>query len=234
MPDPLPSDLQEALRRPVPCDAVDRTRRVDAIMAGVRALPAPGRGSAPVRSLPPTLARRRGVLGPAGGVVVACALTLWLGVTSLTDLFGRSAAPAAAVEVIGDTVIRRLVPGAGHPGTSAAGVARQALRDTLYDTMRIVRLALRAPAASQVTLVQSASGAEARVRRLAAARDLAAGVWEVRTVVPRDAVTRTFAFVVDGTHRVPVRIPPSAAPVLPSSSTSGFPSSEPASVDTTL
>ncbi len=196
--DALPAELRELFGAPAPFDPAAQSRQADAIMAAVRELPAPRRWS-----LPPTLTRwrRRGVLAPAGGVAVAFLLTMWLGVTSLTDVFSRSSAMLARAEVIGDTIIPRLAPSDELRVVIEKGALRRALRDTLYDTMRIVRFALRAPSASHVTLVESAS--EAPVGEVA--RDMASGLWELRTVVPRDAVSRAFAFVVDDVHRVPVR-----------------------------
>jgi len=79
---------------------------------------------------------------------------------------------------------------------------------TLYDTLRIVRFALRAPAASQVSLIEVAASARAGSTStntlIAAARQVADGLWELRTVVPRDAVARAYAFVIDESHQVPV------------------------------
>jgi hypothetical protein len=179
-----------------------RSRQADAIMAAVRTMPAPRRSL-----LPPSMTRwrRRGVLAPAGGVAVAFLLTMWFGVTSLTDVFSRSSAMLARAEVLGDTVIPRLVPAAERAVVAHGGRLEQALRDTLYDTMRIVRFALHAPAATQVRLVRAASNVP-----LGDVARVASGLWELRTVVPRaagtrDAVSRSFAFVVDDTHRVPVR-----------------------------
>jgi hypothetical protein len=126
---------------------------------------------------------------------------MWVGVTSLTDVFGRSSTMLARAEVIGDTIIPRLAPSDELRVVIEKGALQRALRDTLYDTMRIVRFALRAPAATQVTLVESVSDAPVGD----VARDLASGLWELRAVVPRDAVSRAFAFIVDDVHRVPVR-----------------------------
>lgn len=207
----LPAELQDALRQPLRVDAARRTRSVDAIMASVRVLPAPRRWS-----LPPTITRwrRRGVLAPAGALAFGLLLTLWTGVTSLTDVFNRSSsAVLAKAEIIGDTVIPRLVPSTSEGRLASAGGVRQALHDTLYDTMRIVRFALRAPEATRVMLVESASAALPDVQglQLAVARDVASGLWEMRTVLPRDAVAGAFAFVVDDAQRIPVR-PPMSEP----------------------
>jgi hypothetical protein len=205
-------------------DAARRARSVDAIMTSVHAMPTP-RGW----SLPPSITRwrRRGVLAPAGALAFGLLLTLWTGVTSLTDVFNRSSsAVLAKAEIIGDTVIPRLVPSTGERLVAAGGV-RQALHDTLYDTMRIVRFALRAPEATRVMLVESASAAlpDAQGTQLAVARDLASGLWEMRTVLHRNAVAGAFAFVVDDAQRIPVR---------PSMSEPAFGPREQALADTSL
>ncbi len=194
----LPSELRDLFRAPPAFHSSTTARQADTIMAAVRELPAPRRWS-----LPPTLTRwrRRGVLAPAGSLAVAFLLTMWVGVTSLTDVFGRSSTMLARAEVIGDTIIPRLAPSDELRVVIEKGALQRALRDTLYDTMRIVRFALRAPAATQVTLVESVSDAPVGD----VARDLASGLWELRAVVPRDAVSRAFAFIVDDVHRVPVR-----------------------------
>lgn len=194
----LPPELRDLFRHAAPHDAATATRQADAIMTAVRGLPAPRRWS-----MPPTLTRwrRRGILAPAGGLAVAFLLTMWVGVTSLTDVFTRSGTMVARSEVIGDTIIPRLAPRDELRVVIEEGALQRALRDTLYDTMRIVRFALRAPAASQVTLVESVSDVPVGT----VVRDLASGLWELRAVVPRDAVSRAFAFVVDDVHRVPVR-----------------------------
>jgi hypothetical protein len=189
--DQLPVELADALRAPVA--VADRDRRLDAIMAGVRAAPAPARS----RRLPPTLLRwRRGVLSPAGAAVVALALLAWGGVTSLTDVLQRSSAMLARAEVLGDTVIARRVT-EGRP-------LRDSMVATLYDTMRIVRFALRAPTASRVALVRTDAPTAPAVR-VAMVEQAASGLWELRTVVPRDAVAGAYAFVVDDSRQVPVR-----------------------------
>ncbi len=203
----LPAELQDLLRQLRPVDAAQRVRSMDAIMAAVHVMPAPRRWS-----LPPSITRwrRRGVLAPAGALAVGLLLTLWTGVTSLTDVLSRSSsAVLAKAEIIGDTVIPRLVPVADETRLVTAGGVRRALHDTLYDTMRIVRFALRAPEATRVMLVESASAAlpGAQGTRFAVARDLASGLWEMRTVVSRHAVADAFAFVVDDAQRVPVRTP---------------------------
>ncbi len=189
--DLLPAELTDALRAPIAL--ADRERRLDTIMHGVRSAPAPTRAL----HLPPTLRRwRRGVLSPVGGAVVALLLFTWGGVTALTDVLQRSSAMLARAEVLGDTVIARQVAG-GRP-------LRDSMVATLYDTMRIVRFALRAPTASRVALVRT-DAPTAPVVRVATVERAASGLWEVRTVVPRHAVAGAFAFVVDDAHQVPVR-----------------------------
>lgn len=266
----LPPELEDALRAPVALHTAERGRRVDAIMGALHAEPAPKvqTSSAPSwldrlrvsrqHDLPPTVSRwrRRGVLGSAGALAVAAVLTLWVGVTSLTDVFSHSATVLARAEVIGDTVIPRLVPrveSALAPSRVDVSTSRvdlgattgarshalgdtlyqtvyDTLYDTIYDTMRIVRFALRAPSANHVALVRNltisaiasttsatdVNGTHAE-QRFRVARDLASGLWELRTVVPRDAVAQSYAFVVNETDRVPVRAtswttrPPAAA-----------------------
>lgn len=203
----LPAELQDLLREPLPVDAARRSRASDAIMLAVRELPAPRRWL-----LPPSIGRwrRRGVLAPAGALAFGLLLTLWTGVTSLTDVFSRSSsAVLAKAEIIGDTVIPRLVSLEPDGRLATVGGVRQALHDTLYDTMRIVRFALRAPEATRVMLVQTASAALPGVQgiQLAVARDVASGLWEMRTVVPRNTVAGAFAFLIDDAQRIPVRPP---------------------------
>lgn len=193
-PDQLPPELLDALRAPVAL--ADRPRRVDAIMDAVYDAPRPAR----TLRHPPMRSRwRRGLLAPAGAAVVALMLTLWAGLTSFTDVLERSATRVLArAEVVGDTVVERLAP------------RRDTVFATLYDTLRIVRFALRAPAASQVSLIEvAASGRAASTGTgtlVAAARQVADGLWELRTVVPRDAVARAYAFVIDDTQQVSVPI----------------------------
>lgn len=221
----LPPDLEQALRTPAPLPAAERARRLDAIMGAVHRAPAAHEHAASPsgtpswtdrvrvalrRDLPPTSSRwrRRGVLGTAGALAVAAMLTLWVGVTTLTDVLSHSAIVLARAEVIGDTVIPRLVPRVA-PSLTRATVG-DTLYETLYDTMRIVRFALRAPSATRVAFVHTDNRANAEPARSATerhirvARDLASGLWELRTVVPRDAVARSYAFVVNETDRIPV------------------------------
>ncbi len=203
----LPTELEAAFRQAAPVDQARRARSIDAIMATVTTLPAPRRWS-----LPPSMTRwrRRGMLAPAGGLAVTALMALWMGVTALTDVFQRgSSAVLARAEFIGDTVIARLVPVVDETRLVRAGGMAAALHDTLYDTMRIVRFALRAPEASQVTLVGAAPAnvPDAQESRISVARDIASGLWEMRTVLPRDAVASAFAFVVDDAQRIPVRSP---------------------------
>jgi hypothetical protein len=189
--DLLPAELADALRAPVA--VADRERRLDAIMTGVRTAPTPSRAL----RLPPTLRRwRRGVLSPVGGAVVALLLFAWGGVTSLTDVLQRSSAMLARAEVLGDTVIARHVAH-GRP-------LRDTMVATLYDTMRIVRFALRAPTASRVALVRTDAPTAPAVR-VATVEQAASGLWELRAVVPRHAVAGAYAFVVDDVRHVPVR-----------------------------
>lgn len=236
----LPPELEAALRAPARLADAERTRRSDNIMAAIAELPSVAAPTARRWALPPSITRwrRRGVLAPAGGLAVALLVTMWVGVTSFTSVLERSGTVLARAEVIGDTIIPRLVPRgrAGTAGFTPASVLATAgtaasrgdtLYDTIYDTMRIVRFALHAPSATQVSLVQTlASGVatglaggvarsmtgalpgslrDSAARQLGVARDLASGLWELRTVVPRDAVAQSFEFVVNGTDRVPVR-----------------------------
>jgi len=188
----LPPALVEALREPAPLS--DRPRRLDAIMTAVHRAPAPSRA---LRH-PPTRSRwRRGLLAPAGAAMVALMVTLWGGLASFTTVLERGASTVLArADVVGDTVVERLAP------------RRDSVFATLYDTLRIVRFALRAPAASQVSLIEvAASGRSASTGTgtlVAAARQVADGLWELRTVVPRDAVARAYAFVIDEAQQVPV------------------------------
>lgn len=225
----LPPDLEQALRTSVSLPSAERARRLDAIMGAVHREPAAreplaSHGGPPSwtnrvrvalrRDLPPTISRwrRRGVLGSAGALAVAAMLTMWVGVTSLTDVLSRSAIVLARAEVIGDTVIPRLVPRVA-PALTRATVG-DTLYETLYDTMRIVRFALRAPSATRVAFVHTDNRSDNRSdarpagsateRHIRVARDLASGLWELRTVVPRDAVARSYAFVVNETDRIPV------------------------------
>jgi hypothetical protein len=188
----LPPALVDALREPA--SVSDRARRLDAIMTAVHGAPAPSRA---LRH-PPTRSRwRRGLLAPAGAVVVALMVTLWGGLASFTTVLERGATSVLArADVVGDTVVERLAP------------RRDTVFATLYDTLRIVRFALRAPAASQVSLIEVAASARSASAGtgtlIAAARQVADGLWELRTVVPRDAVARAYAFVIDDAQQVPV------------------------------
>lgn len=189
----LPPALVDALREPAPVS--DRARRLDAIMTAVHGAPAPSRA---LRH-PPTRSRwRRGLLAPAGAVMVALLVTLWGGLASFTTVLERGATTVLArADVVGDTVVERL-----------AAPRRDTVFATLYDTLRIVRFALRAPAASQVSLIEVAASARSASSSsgtlIAAARQVADGLWELRTVVPRDAVARAYAFVIDESQQVPV------------------------------
>ena len=209
MPDPsastLPDDVLETLRAHVPVP--DRDRRLDAIMDAVRAERRPA-ASAPRWAWPPSLRRlRRGILSPAAGALVALGLLLAGASESITAAVGAYAGFTAQAHVLGDTVIAR--PAAVAPETASASPRRTTpLRDsvvaTLYDTLRIVRLALRAPHAAQVALT-GAFDTATLVPRVVAHTRSADGRWELRAVVPRAWAVQSLALLVDGTRRVPIR-----------------------------
>jgi hypothetical protein len=194
----LPPALVDALREPAPVS--DRARRLDTIMTAVHGAPAPSRAL----RYPPTRSRwRRGLLAPAGALMVALMVTLWGGLASFTTVLERGATTVLArADVVGDSVVERLA------APRVAIPRRDTVFATLYDTLRIVRFALRAPAASQVSLIEVAASARAASvssgTLIAAARQVADGLWELRTVVPRDAVARAYAFVIDESQQVPV------------------------------
>jgi hypothetical protein len=211
---PLPPDVLEALRAPVAVP--DRGRRLDDIMRAVRRRAAPlGRGAA--WTSPPSLGRlRRGVLAPATGGLVALGLLLAGGTDTVSAFVASHAGLVAHAHVLGDTVIARGTPhaatGLGATGLGATGRGSPSptpLRDTvvatLYDTLRIVRLALRAPHAAQVTLAGARDASLPAPRVVTSART-PDGRWELRAVVPRDVAVSSLALVVDGTRTLPVRV----------------------------
>jgi hypothetical protein len=209
MPDPyastLPDDVLESLRAHVPVP--DRDRRLDAIMDAVRAERRPA-VRAPRWAWPPSLRRlRRGILSPAAGPLVALGLLLAGASESITTAVGAYAGLTAQAYILGDTVIARPVP--VLPVTATAAPRRTTLlRDsvvaTLYDTLRIVRLALRAPHAAQVALT-GAVDTTASVPRVVAHTRSTDGRWELRAIVPRAWAVHSLALLVDGTRRVPIR-----------------------------
>lgn len=217
-PAPLPADLLEALRAPVVVP--DRDRRVEDIMRAVRSSPPGPRLARPALAWgwPPSLRRRRrGVLSPVTGALVALALLLLGGTESLTAVFATHAGLVGRAEILGDTVIARAAeaavapPAVAPPAAAApttAGRAPTPLRDTvvatLYDTLRIVRLALRAPHATQVALAGAVDATTPAPRVVARSRT-PDGRWEVRAVVPRDVSVHSLALLVDGERVVPVR-----------------------------
>lgn len=201
----LPPDLLDALRAPVPVP--DRDRRLDDIMRAVRTTrPEPRRGLA--WAWPPSLHRlRRGVLAPAASAIVAFAFLLLAGTESISAVFSTHAGLVGRLEVLGDTVIAR----AANPQATAAAtrpLAPTPLRDTvvatLYDTLRIVRLALRAPQAVQVVLA-GAIDSIAAVPRVVTGGRTADGRWELRALVPREVALSSLALLVDGVRTVPLR-----------------------------
>lgn len=221
-PAPLPADLLEALR--APAVVPDRDRRVEDIMRAVRASASGSQSARPALAWawPPSLRRRRGVLSPVTGALVALALLILGGTESLTAVFASHAGLVGRAEILGDTVIARVAvsgdlamaePAMAELATAAPvrvapAPAPTPLRDsvvaTLYDTLRIVRLALRAPHATQVALA-GAVDASASAPRVVARSRTPDGRWEVRAVVPRDVSVHSLALLVDGERVVPVR-----------------------------
>jgi hypothetical protein len=183
----LPSSLAAALRRDVR-PAGGREAAVGAIMSAVRAAPAPRRAGSlrsrllTLRPMKPRWALRRGALSPAGAMLAAC-LTLavgWLGA-----LGGQHASPARARGEVGT-----LPTGRKSAGALRDSILDNALVVAVRDTLRMVRFAFEAPAASRVALIGDWGGAAVPLRRVA-------GAWTAD--VPLPAGRHRFGFVVDDT-----------------------------------
>ena len=148
----LPPSLVAALRRDVR-PTVERGAAVAAIMEAVRKEPAPRArtrflGLRPKR---PRWALRRGALSPAGAVLAAC-LTMavgWLGALGgpRPVTTGARAAPE-----------RGLASGTVRVSAIRDSILDNAIVLAIRDTVRMVRFALEAPAASRVALVADFTG----------------------------------------------------------------------------
>ncbi len=176
----LPAWAIAVLRAPFDADPARTAGGKARVMALVRRAPRHRHG---MRVAPPRWARRRGTLAPACGLVFAAALAAAAGLA-------RYAGPDAPADrggtatVLGDTVVARLAVGG------------RALRDTLLDTLWVVRFAFRDPdgdfngwsrTATPLARLTPAGGAPRRGRAVG---------WAATVAVPRDAVR--YAFVVDG------------------------------------
>lgn len=182
--DAMPAWAIAALRTPLDADPARTAGAKARVMAHVRRAPRHRHG---VRVAPPRWARRRGALAPAWGVVFAAALAGAAGLSRYAAP-GAPAGGGGTATVLGDTVVARLAVGG------------RALRDTLLDTLWVVRFAFRAPDARAVALAGDFNGwsrTATPLARLTPARGAAdAGVWAATVAVPRDAVR--YALVVDG------------------------------------
>jgi hypothetical protein len=187
--DTLPPSLSAALRRDVR-PARGRAAAVGAIMDAVRATPAPQRGRArsrllSLRPMRPRWALRRGALSPAGAMLAACltfAVT-WLGALGGQHGLGTPAARGAAAAAVRPSVIRD-------------SLLDNAIVLAIRDTVRMVRFALEAPAASRVAVVGDFTGWGAQ----AVALRRRGGAWWGD--VPLRSGRHKFAFVVDDSQWV--------------------------------
>jgi hypothetical protein len=186
-------------------DVPDRDRRLEDIMRAVRVVAPPSRRAA-TWAWPPSLRRlRRGVLAPATGAVVVLGLLLAGGTDPMRGFLASHAGVMAHAQILGDTVIARAATPRAASTTAASTPLRDTVVATLYDTLRIVRLALRAPHAAQVTLAGARDASLPAPRVVTSART-PDGRWELRAVVPRDVAVSSLALVVDGTRTLPVRV----------------------------
>jgi len=173
----LPPSLVAALRRDVR-PTVERGAAVAAIMEAVRKEPAPRArtrflGLRPKR---PRWALRRGALSPAGAVLAAC-LTMavgWLGALGgpRPVTTGARAAPE-----------RGLASGTVRVSAIRDSILDNAIVLAIRDTVRMVRFALEAPAASRVALVADFTGWGAQAVPLRRT----AGEWSADVPVRRGA-----------------------------------------------
>ncbi|AHG90698.1 glycoside hydrolase family 13 domain protein [Gemmatirosa kalamazoonensis] len=186
----LPPSLTAALRRDVrPARGGGRDAAVAAIMDAVRDAPAPRRGHLrsrllSLRPMRPRWALRRGTLSPAGAMLAAC-LTLavgWLG--ALGGQRGIGMRPANREE----SVVR--------PSVIRDSLLDNAIVLAIRDTVRMVRFALEAPAASRVALVGDFTGWGARAVELRRR----GGAWAAD--VPLRGGRHRFGFVVDDSQWV--------------------------------
>jgi hypothetical protein len=193
--DQLPASLAAALRRDVR-PAGGRDAAIAAVMDAVRTAPPPvprsARASSRVarfltmRPMRPRWSLRRGALSPAGALLATC-LTVavgWLG--ALGGQRGVAPRPRAG------SVTRPVV-------ATGASVLRDSLLDNaivlaIRDTVRMVRFALEAPAASRVALVGDFTGWNAAALPLRRA----AGAWT--TDVPLRSGRPRLGLVVDDTR----------------------------------
>ena len=152
--DTLPPSLTAALRRDVR-PARGRAAAVGALMDAVRAAPVPQRGGLHARFLTmrpmrPRWALRRGALSPAGAMLAAC-LTLavgWLGALGGQRGLGPRAERGAGPQSVG----------AVRPSVIRDSLLDNAIVLAIRDTVRMVRFALEAPAASRVAVVGDFTG----------------------------------------------------------------------------
>ncbi|GJG89238.1 hypothetical protein tb265_44190 [Gemmatimonadetes bacterium T265] len=180
----LPAWAVAALRAPLDADAARTAGGKAHVMALVRRAPRHREG---MRVAPPRWARRRGTLAPACGVAFAAVLGAFTALARHADPAARAARGGSAT-VLGDTVVARVAE------------SGRALRDTLLDTLWVVRFAFRDPGARTVALAGDFNGwsrtATPLVRLTSARGGPGGGGWAATVAVPRDAVR--YAFVVDG------------------------------------
>jgi hypothetical protein len=186
----LPPSLSAALRRDVR-PARGRDAAVGAIMDAVRAAPAPQGGRVrsrflALRPMRPRWALRRGSLSPAGAMLAAC-LTLavgWLGALRAQHGVGAGTAQGASAS------------GTVRPSVIRDSILDNAIVLAIRDTVRMVRFALEAPAASRVAVVGDFTGWGAQ----AVALRRRGGAWWGD--VPLRTGRHKFAFVVDDSQWV--------------------------------
>jgi hypothetical protein len=183
----LPAWVAQALRAPVATDPAGKRR----LMRRVRAAGAPDRAGVPRRAGWPS---RHG-LAPLAGLAAAAAFA---GVTVLGA--GRAALAPVAPSVAGalrDTLLVAVRPALGDRLGDTLGHA------LLRDTLRLVRFALVAPAASRLALVGDFNGWDPTATPMlavAGSTDVAPRVWTA--TVPLRVGTHRYAFLVDDTRWV--------------------------------
>lgn len=180
MPDPsfeqLPVWTVDALREPV----MSKVQSREAIMERVRRMPSP-------RTLAPpafrSTWRRRGLLTPVGSAAATALLTLAIGMRMSTPAPINDSA-SSSVRVVKDTVVPR------GEGTG--------LRDSLFDTLRIVEFVLRAPGARSAVVVGNFNGWRTAATPM---QSVSHELWRARVAVPRDVLR--FSYIVNGEQLIP-------------------------------
>lgn len=182
--DLLPGWARRQLGEP----AESRASAREAIMARVRALPAPQRSASrlpgSMRGHGASRWTRRGLLTPFGATAMAGVLGLMLCVRAISSLGGftshdiangnASIAFHTSAVVNGDTVVPSL---------------RDSIGGTLRDTLRIVKFALRGRDVRSASVVGDFNAWRDGVTRLQRGPD---GTWTARVLIPRDVVRYDF------------------------------------------